>query len=102
MRYLDMTDINEINGLSIEEYNLKMKVYQLKRLDIEYFIHLQAWTNAVAKNRKKNGSPQFSNFKQFFNYEERQNEILGKKKTFSNINRRVIEYERGQNGTIQR
>lgn len=56
-----------------------MKAYQLSRVDKEYELHLQAWLNQQAQATKSKGKktvPVFRTFNDFFNYEERVNEIV--------------------------
>lgn len=63
----------------LAEYHLLMKAYALKRLDEEYLIHKQAWVNQQAtatKTRGKKTLPYYETFKEFFNYEELEKEII--------------------------
>lgn len=63
----------------LSEYQLRMKAHQLSRVDREYELHLQAWLNQQAqatKNKGKKTVSVFSTFNDFFNYEERVNEIV--------------------------
>lgn len=72
-----------------------MKAYALKRIDREYEIHLQAYANQSSKAQKKAGKgtkSAYKNFEDFYNYEERINEVLGKKEEKYDIkkDRKVI------------
>ena len=63
----------------LSEYQLRMKAYQLSRVDREYELHLQAWLNQQAQATKSKGKKAvsvFGTFNDFFNYEERENEIV--------------------------
>ena len=63
----------------MSEYRLRMKAYQLSRVDREYELHLQAWLNQQAQATKRKGKKTvsaFGTFNDFFNYEERVNEIV--------------------------
>lgn len=75
-----MNDLAEINRMTLYEYSLRMTAFRLRRADREYEIHLQAWLNREIKAKKKAGKrkmiPVYENFKQFFDYEKRINEIL--------------------------
>ena len=56
-----------------------MKSYSLQRVDKEYDYHLQAWLSQqvqATEQRGKKSVPVYKNFKDFFDYEERINEIL--------------------------
>lgn len=69
-----------------------MKAHALRRLDEEHAIHRQAWINQQAKATKQQGSktvPYYRNFKQFFDYDKLEKDILGtnKKETKAKENR---------------
>lgn len=56
-----------------------MKSYSLQRVDKEYDYHLQAWLSQqvqATEQRGKKAVSVYKNFKDFFDYEERVNEIL--------------------------
>jgi len=60
-----------------------MKAYQLKRIDQEYDMHLQAWLNHVVTASKEQGKkqvPVFKKFEDFFDYEKRLKEVIGEQK----------------------
>ena len=50
-----MKSFEEVNKLTIPEYNLLMKSVELRRVDEEYRLHLQAFLNFKAKAKKKAG-----------------------------------------------
>lgn len=77
MRYLNIENFNEIDRLTIPEYELRIKAYQLKRLDEQYNIHLQAWATVMAGQTRK-GKPVYRTFEKFFNYQKAEENILGK------------------------
>ncbi|MGC6767239.1 hypothetical protein [Enterococcus sp. LJL51] len=64
--------------MTVPEYELRMKAYQLQMLDRQYEIHMQAWANVMAGQTKK-GRPVFRTFEKFFNYRKAEQKILGKK-----------------------
>ncbi|MBO0439194.1 hypothetical protein [Candidatus Enterococcus ikei] len=72
-----MKDLNEIDRLTIPEYELQIKAYQLRSLDQQYNIHLQAWVNMMAGQTRK-GKPVYRTFEKFFNYQKAEEKILGK------------------------
>lgn len=54
-----------------------MKAAALRRIDREFEIYLQAWTNQQAKATRNNGkTPRYKTFRDFFDYEARVQEIL--------------------------
>lgn len=60
-----------------------MKAFQLKRIDKEYDMHLQAWLNhnvTSSKEENKKMIPVYKEFKDFFDYEARLEEVVGTKR----------------------
>ena len=90
-RFLNFKSFDEVDRLTIPEYNLLMEAYKLKQVDQEYKAHLQAWLNFAVKARKKTGKnktkPVYSKFKRFYDYEKRLEEVqnIGKESRFSGI-----------------
>lgn len=80
-RYFDFKSFEEVDRLTIPEYNLLMEAARLKQIDLDYRNHLQAWLNFVVQAKKKAGKhkqkPVFKKFKEFYNYKE----ALEKKET---------------------
>ena len=80
-RYLDFKSFEEVDRLTIPEYNLLMEAARLKQIDLDYRNHLQAWLNFVVQAKKKAGKykqkPVYKKFNQFYNYKE----ALEKKET---------------------
>ena len=74
-RYLDFKSFEEVDRLTIPEYELLMEAVRLKQVDMDYRNHLQAYLNFVVKAEKKSGKgkskPVFSSFKKFFDYEKK-------------------------------
>lgn len=75
-----------------------MKAKNLKQVDTEYEIHLQAWVSHQVKAEKKQGEkivPVYEKFNQFFDYEKRINDILKpkkeEKKKLSNIEKLMLQ-----------
>ena len=87
-----MRSFEEVDDLLLDEYLLLMKSYSLQRVDKEYDYHLQAWLSQqvqATEQRGKKSVPVYKNFKDFFDYEERVNEIL--KPEPKEVNRTNIE-----------
>ncbi|EOI00673.1 hypothetical protein UAY_01776 [Enterococcus moraviensis ATCC BAA-383] len=73
-----MVNINEVESMTPYEYELRMFACQLRRLDQEFNAHMQAWTTRQIKATKgKRQEPYYKDFKQFFDYEKREKELLG-------------------------
>ncbi|WP_270284706.1 hypothetical protein, partial [Enterococcus faecalis] len=78
-RYLEITDLSEIERMTLYEYEVRLLAFQLKRLDHERDLYLQSWLNNQIKATKgKKSEPYYKEFNKFFNYEEREKLILGK------------------------
>ena len=91
-RYLDFKSYEEVNRLTIPEYELLMDAVRLKEVDRDYRNHLQAYLNFAVKAEKKAGKgksrPVYKRFKQFFDYEKAIAKVTNKgkeKSKFSGI-----------------
>lgn len=73
-RYLGYKSFDEVDRLTIPEYELLMEAMRLKEVDMDYRNHLQAFLNFSVKARRKTGKnksrPVFTTFKKFFDYEK--------------------------------
>lgn len=61
---------------------MRMKAFNLARIDKEHDMHLQAWLNhAVTSTKEKNKKtvPVYKTFDEFFDYKKRLSEVEGKK-----------------------
>ena len=77
-----MKSLYEIETLSLYEYSMRMKAHRLTQIDREYELALQAWLNQQVQATKEQGSkqvPVYKEFRKFFDYEARVNEIDGVK-----------------------
>ena len=70
--------------MTLPEYMLLMQAVQLKHVDLEYVLHLQAYLNFAAQAKKKAGKnkekPVYRTFKQFFDYEKAVDRVIKKDK----------------------
>lgn len=65
--------------MTFSEYKLRIKAYELRQLDREYMIALEAWQFNEVQAKKKEGKrlvPVYRRFKDFFNYEEAESKIM--------------------------
>ena len=69
-RYLGVNDFKQIDRMTISEFNFRMQAYRLQQVDRMNDIHMQAWANNMAGQKKKNGRPVYRKFDQFFNYKK--------------------------------
>lgn len=91
-RYLDFKSFEEVDRLTIAEYELLMEAVRYKQVDMDYRNHLQAFLNFAVKAEKKTGKnkskPVYSKFKRFYDYEAEIKKITNKgseKSRFSGI-----------------
>lgn len=91
-RYLDYKSFEEVDRLTIPEYELLMEAVRLKEVDRDYRNHLQAFLNFVVKAEKKSGKnkskPVYDKFSKFYNYEKELRKVTNKgeeKSRFSGI-----------------
>lgn len=91
-RYLDFKSFEEVDRLTIAEYEVMMEAVRLKQVDMDYRNHLQAYLNFVVKAEKKSGKnkskPVYSKFKRFYDYEAEIQKVTNKgsgKSRFSGI-----------------
>jgi hypothetical protein len=92
MRYLGINNLKEIDRMTISEYELRLKVYRLKKLDEQELIHQQAWANwqiQATKTQGKKEVPVYRKFQDFFPKDKFENEILGVK-TESKVDKNLL------------
>lgn len=69
-RYLGFKSFDELDRLTIPEYNLLMEAVQLREVDKDYRNHLQAFLNFAVKAERKAGryktKPVYQYFKKFY------------------------------------
>lgn len=63
---MKVKDLYEIETMTLFEYEARMYAFRLAELDKEHDFHLQAWLNHQVTATKKDGKPEFKNFKAFF------------------------------------
>lgn len=65
--------------MSFFEYILRRKAWELQKLDREYIVAKQAWRNREIEAKNREGTRLvYTTFTKFFDYEKRENEILGR------------------------
>jgi hypothetical protein len=91
-RFLDFRSFEQVDRLTIPEYELLMEAVRLKQVDKDYRNHLQAFLNFAVKAEKKTGKnkskPVYSKFKRFYDYESEVKKVTskgGEKSRFTGI-----------------
>lgn len=68
MRYFGMTDMNEIDRMTLGEYFMRMEAAMLRNNDQEKLIHLQAWASQMVQateGSKKHPKPNIKRSRNF-------------------------------------
>lgn len=93
-RYFGFQSLEQVNKLTIPEYELLMEALELRQVDQEYWTHWQAFLNYAVKAEKRVGKnktrPVYQKFSKFFDYERQIDRVKNKKKSqdrFSGIGR---------------
>ena len=89
--HLGFNNIKDVDKMTLEEYELLMKRYNLQQVEKERDLHWQAWLNRQVKAMKEVGKKQeyiFKKFKDFYDYEKHLNAV--KNKTIDKNKRRLI------------
>lgn len=87
LRYFGLDSTECFERMTIREYLIRMKAYNLKKLDKLELIHQQAWANNAIKATKTQGKkevPYYQKFDKFFDKQDFENRILGIKKSSGN------------------
>ena len=66
LRYFNSLKIDDIERLDMQEYYMYMEVSQLIQEDERLKMHEQAFINQQAKSQKRNGSPVYQKFDDFY------------------------------------
>lgn len=92
IRYFGLT-FEEIDRLTIPEYQLMCKAYELAEVDRANERHQLAWLTVSAGATKKDGRPVYKKFKDFFDYERELKRLERPKPTnkFSNLSKHMKE-----------
>ena len=82
-RYLGFKNLDQVDNITPYEYRLLMKSKELKIVDKQYEIHLQAYLNMSAQARRQAGKklkPVYTKFDKFFDYQKQLDRVMGIKK----------------------
>src|SRR5699024_270507 len=98
LRYLKLTDYDQILRMSVAEYNARMEAFRLQREDEREQLHIDIWlAHRVVKATDKKGEYVLKTFDDFYKNPTKQNE---KKETFNRLHqiRRNLEKFRKEGG----
>ena len=95
---MDFKSFDEVDRLTIAEYDLLMKAVELKQVDLAYQLHAQAFLNFAVQAERKVGKnktkPVYTKFKKFFDYGKEIKKVLNEGKTnsrFLEISKKIKE-----------
>lgn len=77
--------------MTIPEYEILCDAYNLKSVDEEFKIHLQAFQNVRANAKKGKGKPAYRKFKDFFDYEKELDRFKKKESKFLGVSKFIKE-----------
>ena len=92
IRYLDLT-FEQIDKLTIPEYELMMNAYAQRNLDMTRDRYELAWLTVSAGATKKDGRPVYKKFQDFFDYESELRKLKPKPDKFSRLSKHLKEKE---------
>lgn len=83
-RYLGFTSFEQVDQLTIAQYDIMMEALELKMLDQDLHEHRQAFLNFAVQAEKKAGKgktrPVYRNFRKFFDYDAELKKVKNRKK----------------------
>lgn len=78
-RYLDFKSFDEVDRLTIPQYEIMMKAHALKDVDLDYRVHELAYLTFTASATKQVGKkmkPVYTTFRKFYDYKREQKRAL--------------------------
>lgn len=82
-RYFGFTSFEQVDRLTIAQYEIMMEALRYRIVDDEYRAHRQAFLNFAAQAQKKSGKktvPVYKRFRNFFDYEKELKNVKEKKR----------------------
>lgn len=86
--------LHEAEEMTLREYSYMMHVFNLKRIDQERDLHMQAYLNHAVTSTKSIGKkqvPAYKTFKDFYDYEKEINRLLKPQKKVLRIKSLILE-----------
>lgn len=79
-RFLGFTSFDQVDRLTIPEYNLLMQAVRLRQVDLDYRNHLPAFLSFAVQAEKRVGKnksrPVYRTFQKFYDYDAEQQKVL--------------------------
>ena len=80
-RYFGFTTFDQVDNLTITQYEIMVEALELRMLDESLHEHRQAFLNYAAQAEKPAGTrPVYRTFRQFFDYKKELKKLKSKKK----------------------
>ena len=83
-RYFGFTSFEQVDQLTLDEYEIMMEALELRMLDESLHEHRQAFLNFAVRAEKKAGKgktkPVYRRFRQFFDFEKELRKIKNRRK----------------------
>lgn len=87
-RYLGFTSFDQVDQLTIAQYEIMMEALELRMLDQNFYEHRQAFLNFAVQAEKKVGKgktkPVYRRFQQFFDYDDELEKLKDRRKEKKN------------------
>ena len=75
LRFFNDKDIDDINSMTVKEYDIYMEASRLRELDQLNLVHEAAMANQSAKATDKKGKPLYRTYKDFFDFDKKERAI---------------------------
>jgi hypothetical protein len=82
-RYFHFTSFEQVDRMTIAQYEIMLEALEYQMIDDEYRAHRQAFLNFAVQAEKKSGKktvPVYRRFRQFFDYEKELKKMRERKK----------------------
>lgn len=92
MRRFGFRSLDEVDKITLRDYELLIKAEQLKSVDDDCKTHWLAWLTFQAKAMKKSGKPAYRTFRSFYDYEKELEKVMDKqdnKSKFSALSKAI-------------
>lgn len=93
MRYFGYS-LHDAECMTLREYSYEIFAWQLKELDKQKDMHMQAYLNHVVTGTKERGKkrvPLYPKFKDFFDYEKEEQKITQPQRVESTSRRKLMQ-----------
>jgi hypothetical protein len=111
LAFLGFHDFEDIDRMTLEEYTLRCKAYEMQNVKNMYDLHVQAWLdreiNAEKKTGKNKTKPVYRKLTDFFDVEKEYERVMNRKGTTSEsfgseVAERYAEALRSQQATAEK